>query len=74
MWLGAGVFPSNRMGDAIGFLIRCLTEEYCREFFRKISAHTFELIADFSQGIPLQVTSDCGSETAQVYGIGNALR
>jgi len=26
------------------------------------------------QGMPLQTTTDCGSETTQMYGIGNALR
>ena len=27
-----------------------------------------------AQGIPLQFTTDCGSETTQLYGLQNALR
>lgn len=73
-WLGAWVVPSNRMGNIIGYLFLTLVEKYGGMFssFDTNSGYiqTYYLIL----GIPLQFTTDCGSETTQLFGLVSALR
>ena len=70
-WLGAWIVPSNRVGFIIGYLFLCLVEEYEGESVIGMPCpHTPNPVS----GIPLQSTTDCGSETTVFYGLANALR
>ena len=72
-WLGASswVVPSNRMGNIVGYLFLTLVEKY---------GGTFDTSSGYIQthylmiGIPLQFTTDCGSETTRLFGLVSALR
>ncbi|KIJ40770.1 hypothetical protein M422DRAFT_256186 [Sphaerobolus stellatus SS14] len=57
-WLGLWVIPDNRLKDVIAYLWLCLVEEY----------------GGMSMPYELPTTTDCGSETTMVYGLGTALR
>lgn len=72
-WLDAWVVPSNRMGYIIGYLFLCLVEKYggkCNIKYVVFITYILTLLI----GIPTQFTTDCGSETTQLYGLVNALR
>jgi hypothetical protein len=71
-WLGAWVVPSNRMGNIVGYLFLALVKKYGGMFssFDTSSVQTHYLML----GIPLQFTTDCGSETTQHFGLVSALR
>ena len=72
-WLGAWVVPNNRMGHVVAYLYLCLVELFGGEFaFYFLSVIGF--ITDYVLGMPLQFSTDCGTETTQIYGLGNALR
>ncbi|KAF8224364.1 hypothetical protein L208DRAFT_1381107 [Tricholoma matsutake] len=67
-WLDdAYVVPNNWLGEVIGYLFLCLVEKYrvCM-YYSKLEFHTL--------GKPLQFSTDCGSETTQLYGLVNALQ
>ena len=70
-WLGAWIVPSNRMGHIVAYLYLCLVELFGGEFVLSFSR---QIITGSVAGIPLQFTTDCGSETTQLYGLANALR
>jgi hypothetical protein len=69
-WLGAWIVPSNRTGLIVGYLFLCVVEEYGGKWRYK---HIFNLV-NGGIGIPLQSTTDCGSETTVFYGLAMALR
>jgi len=69
-WLSAWVIPSNRMGYIIGYLFLCLVELFGGEF---VFSHFHDRSLCGVIGIPLQFTTDCGSETTQLHGLANAL-
>ena len=69
-WLGGWVVPSNRLGTIIGYLYLCLVEK----FGGKFAYYSWMLLTYTCVGMPLQFTTDCGSETTQMYGYQNALR
>ena len=69
-WLGAWVVPSNRIGNIVSYLFLETVTKYKGELF------TSSLPYDIHQflGLPIQVSTDCGSETTGIYGLANALR
>ena len=74
-WLDAWVVPSNRTGDIVAYLFLCVVEKYSGMSLSKLSLIGATLIYHgVSPGIPLQFSTDCGSETTKVYGIVNAFR
>jgi hypothetical protein len=73
-WLGAWVVPSNRMGSVVAYIFLCLVEDIGGElFYLSLPFQTYLNWQIFS-GLPLEFSTDCGSETTQIYGIVNALR
>jgi len=70
-WLSVWVIPSNRMGYIIRYLFLCLVELFGGEF---VFSHFHDRSLCGVRGIPLQFTTDCGSETTQLHGLANALQ
>ena len=72
-WLGAWVVPSNRMGEIVTYLFLCLVEStrvsLC--IFMGIPLPVSDATAS---GMPLQSSTDCGSETTKLYGLAMALQ
>jgi hypothetical protein len=73
-WLGSWVVPSNRMGEIVAYLFLCVVEK-----FEGMSMYTSECTLAQSyvltpSGMPLQSSTDCGSETTKLFGLTNALR
>jgi hypothetical protein len=69
-WLDAWVVPSNRTGNIITYLWLCTVQKYGG---KQIIWITLTSLYTYT-GIPLQFTTDCGSETTVVYGFVNAFR
>ena len=77
-WLGAWVVPSNRIGNIISYLFLETVAKYKGEwvtilYFQHFANLRFPYIHQFL-GLPIQVSTDCGSETTGIYGLANALR
>lgn len=70
-WLGAWVVPSNRMGEIVAYLFLCLVEKFGGKYSNQIFGNDEN---DTLLGMPLQSSTDCGSETTILYGLANALR
>ena len=73
-WLGAWVVPSNRMGNIVGYLFLTLVEKYGGMFLSFDTSSCHFQTHFLMLGIPLQFTTDCSSETTQLYGLVSALR
>ena len=71
-WLGLWVIPNNRLMLAIAYLYLSLVAELggksCRGFIRCI------VLLMCQVGMPMQSTTDCGSETTLIYGMACSLR
>ncbi|EDR06854.1 uncharacterized protein LACBIDRAFT_328609 [Laccaria bicolor S238N-H82] len=71
-WLGVWVVPNNQYMQTITYLYLSLVAKLGGQ----IQAHSlcvqFRLMS--KAGMPLQSTTDCGSETVMMYGLANALR
>lgn len=70
-WLGAWVVPSNLMGEIVAYLFLCLVEKFGGKY---LSLFTHKNRNDVLLGMPLQSSTDCGSETTLLYALANALR
>jgi len=70
-WLGGWVVPSNRTGNIVAYLWLCTVEKYGGEC---VTTALFVSLTTYILGIPLQFSTDCGSETTVVYGYVNAFR
>lgn len=71
-WLGVWVVPSNRLGNIIAFLYLIAVETAGGKYLLRCS-----FLYDCSQhftGMPFQSSTDCGSETTQLYAVAKALR
>jgi hypothetical protein len=73
-WLGGWIVPSNWTGLIIAYLFLCLVEEYGGMFIIPPSSHLVFYLLTSCLGIPLQSTTDCGSETTILHGLAMALR
>jgi hypothetical protein len=73
-WLGAWIVPSNRMGNIIGYLFLTLVEKYGGTFSSFDTSSGYIQTHYLMLGVPLQFTTDCGSETTQLFGLVSALR
>ena len=71
-WLGLWVVPNNRLKESIGYLFLKLVHEYGGELKLYIAKATSN--HDVHTGIPIQMSTDCGSELITVYGFANALQ
>ncbi|EDR01177.1 uncharacterized protein LACBIDRAFT_333521 [Laccaria bicolor S238N-H82] len=71
-WLGVWVVPNNWYMQTVAYLYLSLVAKLGGQ----IQAHSlcvqFGLMS--KAGMPLQSTTDCGSETVMMYGLANALR
>ena len=73
MWLGLWVVPNNRLNIVVAYLYLSLVEE---------RGGNVTILEKFMQclnycittGIPVQSTTDCGSETTAQYSFANLLR
>jgi hypothetical protein len=70
-WFGLWTVPDNRLKVTIAYLYLSLVAE--------LGGRSILHLADLSNtvyaaGMPIQSTTDCGSETMEVYGFTNALR
>jgi hypothetical protein len=72
-WLGAWVVPSNRIGNIISYLFLETVVKYKGKHII-LCLQCFALYIHQFLGLPIQVSTDCGSETTGVYGLANALR
>jgi hypothetical protein len=70
-WLGIWVLPNNRLKLAIAYLYLSLVEELSGELVLYIFLCRSHL---YTIGMPVQSTTDCGSETTEMYGFASALR
>jgi hypothetical protein len=70
-WLGLWVVPSNRHKKAVAYLYLDLVETSGGG--NHPHNHPAWNSSSF-KGMPIQMTTDCGSETVEVFGLGNALR
>jgi len=70
MWLGLWVIPNNHLKLAIALLYLQLIKDQGGEFMTT-SVH---VQCSISLGMPIQTSTDCGSETTEVFGLANALR
>lgn len=70
-WLGLWVLPNNCLKLAIAYLYLSLVEEL-GGIYNLIPV--FHPIDQTNIGMSIQSTTDCGSETTQVYGFASALR
>ena len=71
-WLGLWVVPNNRLKLAVAFLYLSLVKE-----LRGVLNLVFILAHfcfDIILGMPLQSTTDAGSETTLMFALANALR
>jgi hypothetical protein len=71
LWLDAWVVPSNRMGSVVLYLFLCAVEDVGGMSSRYTTEISF--FNSFA-GMPLQITTDCGSETTQLHAMAKALR
>lgn len=71
-YLDGWVVPNNRLGTVIGYLFLCLVEKYGGQFMLCFP-HLF-CNPDLFSGVPLQFSTDCGSETTVLHGLATALR
>ena len=71
-YLDGWVVPNNRLGTVIGYLFLCLVEKYGGKFLLRC----LDLLCNSESlsGIPLQFSTDCGSETTVLHGLATALR
>jgi hypothetical protein len=69
-WLGMWVVPNNWLKTSIAYLYLSLVHELGGTFCKSVWVPWFILYL----GMPLQMTTDCGSETTDVYGFATALR
>jgi len=75
VWLGLWVLPNNRLKIAIGYLYLKLIKEVGGTSVVSLAIYCFLLTLVFGKlGMPIQMTTDCGSETGRVFGIELALR
>ena len=72
-WLGAWVVPSNRMGEIVAYLFLCLVKKY-KGKSACVYGYTLPVSDVTASGMPLQSSTDCGSETTKLYGLAMALR
>jgi len=70
-WLGLWVVPNNHLKVVIAYLYLSLIEELGGKYRPKFSLRSLLIVY---AGMPIQTTTDCGSETTRVYGLANALR
>jgi hypothetical protein len=71
-WLGLSVVPNNRLKQAIALLYLRLIKKHGGEHHCQLIDET---VTDFCiPGMPVQTSTDCGSETTEVFGLANALR
>ena len=70
-WLDCWVVPSNRMGHVVLYLFLCAIKDIGGRFFQQ---NTKILFANIFTGMPLQISTDCGSETTQLHAMAKALR
>ncbi len=71
-WLGLWVLPNNRYKDSIAFLYLKLVAELLGRYLKK--SHFTVYLNSSLLGMPIQSTTDCGSETTLLYGLASALR
>jgi hypothetical protein len=72
-WLGMWVVPNNWCGATIAYLYLSLV--YCYDGkIKSLSSYGVLPVLTLLTAMPLQTTTDCGSEITQVYGFANALR
>lgn len=74
MWLGLWVVPNNRLLKAIAYLYLSLIVELEGRLLQLSQLVDVALRLILLPGMPLQSTTDCGSETTLMYGLANALR
>ena len=72
-WLGAWVVLSNRMGNIIGYLFLTLVEKYSGMFSSFDTSSGYIQTYYLMLGIPLEFSTDCSSETTQLFGLVSAL-
>jgi len=60
------------MGSVVAYLFLCLVEDIGGQLFKLFSKSS--RTSNIVSGLPLEFSTDCGSETTQIYGIVNALR
>lgn len=72
-WLGLWVVPNNRLKLAVAFLYLSLVKELGGVLYRCVFILTCSGI-DINLGMPLQTTTDAGSETTLMFALANALR
>lgn len=70
-WLKCSVVPSNRMGHIVLYLFLCTIEDAGGKSLYQNAKLT---LAKLFTGMPLQTTTDCGSETTQLHAMAKALR
>lgn len=73
-WLEAWVVPSNRMGNILGIFSSFLWKKYGGMFSFFDTSSIYNQTHYSMLGIPLQFTTDCGSETTKLFGLISALQ
>lgn len=74
-WLSLKVVPNNRLNVVITYLYLSLVEERGGMSNCCITVFSYLVLLPLSTtGMPLQTTTDCGSETTGAYAFGNLLR
>jgi hypothetical protein len=72
-WLGLWTVPNNRLKKAVVYLYLSLIKKHGGEFYSSLSFSQVTYFIDIL-GMPIQTSTDCGSETTEVFGLANALR
>ena len=73
-WLGLWVIPNNRLKDAIAYLYLELVGQLKGEYFLIDCDRNIGQFIDNILGMPIQMTTDAGSETTGVFELSNMLR
>jgi hypothetical protein len=72
-WLGLWVVPNNRLKLAVAFLYLSLVKDLGGVLYFNLIYLTHSSI-DINLGMPIQSTTDAGSETTLMFALANALR
>jgi len=73
MWLGLWVVPNNRLLKPIAYLYLSLIVELGGQLLQLLQLVDVVIPPLLFPGMPLQSTTDCGSETTLMYGLTNTL-
>lgn len=76
-WLGLWVVPNNRVKNAVAYMYLSLVYRIGGKSQLDLFGSKFDNISQISDhitGMSVQMTTDCGSETTEVFGFANALR